>query len=46
MIIHKKKILYQIVEFAVPADHKVKLKKSEKRDKYQDLTRERKNNGS
>ena len=28
----KKKRNYQIVEFAVPVDHRVKLKKSEKRD--------------
>ena len=26
--------------FAVPADHRVKLKESEKRDKYIDVTRE------
>ena len=30
----------QIVDFAVPADHRVKLKESEKKDKYQDLARE------
>ena len=29
--------------FAVPADHRVKLKESEKIDKYLDLARERKN---
>ena len=28
------------MDFAVPADHRAKLKESEKRDKYQDLTRE------
>ena len=28
------------VNFAVPADHRVKMKESEKRDKYQDLARE------
>ena len=32
-----------IVDFAVLADHRVKLKESEKRDKYQDLARELKN---
>ena len=30
----------KIVDFAVPADHGVKLKESEKKDKYLDLTRE------
>ena len=30
----------QTVDFAVPADHRVKLKASEKRDKCIDLTRE------
>ena len=29
------------MEFAVPADHRVKLNESEKRDKYQDLAREK-----
>ena len=29
----------EIVVFAVPADHRVKLKESEKNDKYLDLTR-------
>ena len=28
------------MDFAVPAKHKIKLKESEKRDKYLDLTRE------
>ena len=28
------------MDFAVPADHGVKLKESEKREKYLDLTRE------
>ena len=27
----------EIVEFAVPADHRIKLKECEKKDKYQDL---------
>ena len=35
-IINKKKI----VDFAVPADHRIKLKENEKRDKYLDLARE------
>ena len=30
----------KIVDFAVPADHIVKLKQYEKKDKYLDLTRE------
>ena len=30
------------MDFAVPADHRVKLKESEKRDKYRDLGREQK----
>ena len=29
-----------MVNFAVPADHRLKLKESEKRDKYLDLARE------
>ena len=29
-----------MMDFAVPADHRVKLKESEKKDKYQDLGRE------
>ena len=38
----KKKIerTRQIVDFAVSADYKVKLKESEKKDKYLDLARE------
>ena len=35
----QKKRICKIVVFAVPADHKVKLKESEK-DKYLDLARE------
>ena len=35
-------ILCRIVDFAVPADHTVKLKESENREKYQDLAREEK----
>ena len=33
----KKKKTCQIVDFALPADHRVKLKESEKKDKYFDL---------
>ena len=36
----RKKRTYRIVDFAVPADHKIKLKKSENRDKFLDLARE------
>ena len=31
------------MDFAVPADHRAKLKESKKRDKYHDLVRELKN---
>ena len=40
VIISKKKRNFQTVDFAVPADHRVKLKKkkkNEKKDKYLDL---------
>ena len=40
MIVNKNKRNCRIVDFAVSADHWVKLKESEKRDKYQDLARE------
>ena len=36
----QKKKICKIVDFAVPADHKIKLKECEKRDKYLDLARE------
>ena len=36
----KKKRTCKIVDFAVPADHRIKLKESEKKDKYLDLARE------
>ena len=39
----QKKRSCKIVDFAVLADHRVKLKESEKRDKYLDLARELKN---
>ena len=32
--------------FAVPADHTIKLKESEKENRYQDLARELKNYGT
>ena len=40
IIINKKKIICKIVDFAVPADHRINLKESEKKDKYLDLVRE------
>ena len=40
----KKKKIYKIVDFAVPADHRIKLKEWEKRDKYLDLAGELKKN--
>ena len=40
LIINKKKRTCKIVDFAVSADHRIKLKESEKRDKYLDLARE------
>ena len=36
----KKKITCQIVDCAVPADYRIKLKECEKKDKYLDLARE------
>ena len=40
IIINKKKRICKIVDFAVPVDHRLKLKECEKRDKYLDLARE------
>ena len=40
IIINNKKIICQIVDFAVPADYRIKLKECEKKDKYLDLARE------
>ena len=36
----KKKRTCKIVDFAVPADHRIKLKECEKKDKYLELARE------
>ena len=36
----KKKKICKVVDFVVPADHRIKLKECEKRDKYLDLGRE------
>ena len=40
IIIIKKKKICKIVDLAVLADHRIKLKECEKRDKYLDLARE------
>ena len=40
VIINKRKRICKIVDFAVPADHRINLKESEKKDKYLDLARE------
>ena len=40
IIINNKKKICKIVNFAVPADHRIKLKECAKRDKYLDLPRE------
>ena len=37
---NKKKRTCWVVDFAFPTDHKVKLKESETKDKYPNLTRE------
>ena len=42
IIINKKKRTCKIVDFAVPADHRIKLKECEKKNKYLDLARESK----
>ena len=40
IIINKKKRIFKIVNFAVPADHRIKLKECEKKDKYLNHARE------
>ena len=37
LVINKKTRSCKIVDFATPADHRRKLKESEKKDKYPDL---------
>ena len=39
----QEKRTFRIVDFAISADHRVKLNECEKRDKYLDLAMERKN---
>ena len=38
--IYKKKSICKIADFALPADHRIKLKECEKKDKYLDLVKE------
>ena len=40
IIINKKKRICQMVDFAVPADHRINMKECEKKDKYFELARE------
>ena len=40
IIMNKQKRTCKIVDFAVPADHRIKLKESEKKDTFLDLPRE------
>ena len=40
VIVNKENRTYQIVNFTVPVDNRVKLKESQKRDKYVNLARE------
>ena len=40
LINNKKKRICSIVDVAVPADHRIKLKECEKKDKYLDFARE------
>ena len=43
IIINQRKWTCKIVDFSVPADNRIKLKKCEKKDKYLDLARKLKN---
>ena len=36
----KKKRIFKILDFAVPASYRIKLKECEKKDKYRDAARE------
>ena len=40
IIINKRERICKMVDFAVPADHRINLKESVKKDKYLDLARE------
>ena len=46
VIVNKKMKTYKTADFAAPADHRVKLKESEKRDTNLDLARELKKYGT
>ena len=46
IIIKKKKRTCKIVDFAVSADHRIKLKECEKKHKYLDLASELKSGGT
>ncbi len=37
IIINKKKRIFKIIDFAVPVNHRINLKESEKKEKYLDL---------
>ena len=43
LLINKRKLTYSLVDFAVSADHRAKIKESEMINKYMDLSRESKN---
>ena len=40
IMINKRKRIWKIIDFAVPADHRVNMKEGEKKYKYLDLARE------
>ena len=40
IIVDKERNTCQILDFAIPGDHRVEMKEKEKREKYQDLARE------
>ena len=46
IIINKKERTFKIAVFAFLADHRVKLKESEKKDRFLNLAMELKNNGT
>ena len=43
IIINKEKRICKIMDFAIPADHRIKLKENEKKDKYLNLASESQN---
>ena len=46
IIINNKNFFFKIVDFALLADYRIKLKENEKKDKYLDLARNWKNYGT